>query len=294
MRDPSLPRNRRFPRLATLPLGIVLAATLIGGVLAPIAPAAAQNGDVPRTDAVTNSRAQELSRLQDQLRRRSEEALAHRREQRARLDALSGEIRSAKRRNASIQREIDKRQLQLSEIEAKETRAREEAEKIVTREAALKRTMNGYLRGLEGKIAAGIPWKITDRKHSVTQVLDQLADERTGAAAALAAVGRLQKEQEALARLVESNTLDVSIDGNERAVKGFHLGLLGVIYSADDGAVLGFASAGQTLEEGLETVRTRPEAAKGYLHCVDILNRRRTPQLTDVFLPTLPVEKGGE
>ena len=262
-------------------------------MITPLAPLAAQNGELTRTDA-TNSRAQELSRLQDQLRRRSEEALAHRREQRARLDALTGEIRAAKRRNASIEREIEKRQLQLSEIEQKERTAREAAEKIIAREAALKRTMTEFLGGLGDKIAAGIPWKIADRQLSVSQVVDQIADERTNASAALSAVGRLQKEQEALSRLVESTTLDVKIDGKERAVKGFHLGLLGLIFSTDEGAVLGFAGPGQSLEAGLKTVESNPEAAKGYLHCVDILNRRRTPQLTDVYLPTLPVAKGGE
>ena len=77
------------------------------------------------------------------------------------------------------------------------------------------------------------------------------------------------------------------------AVQGFHLGLLGVIFASDDGAVVGFAAAGATLEEGLESVRSAPGASAGYLRAVDILNRRRTPELTDLHLPKIRAEEGG-
>ena len=253
----------------------------------------AQANSVERTDQTKETKSEELLRLQDQLRRRAEEALANRREQRTRLDALTGEASAARRRNEAIEREIGKRERKLEEIEGLDTAAREKSATILAREEALKSRMQTFLTSLGAKIEAGIPWKINDRRHSVRDASELLSDRRTSAAAALATLGRLQKEQEAIGRLVESSVLEVEVGAESRAVSGFHLGLIGVIFASEDGSVLGFAGPGETLEAGLATVEAHPEAARGYLHTVDILNRRRTPGLTDIFIPKLPLEKGG-
>ena len=294
MRNPS--HRTRLPAL--VPAIVMIALGTGWNVLSAQAGDAPRGAEPRRTDAEALSRSQELIALQDRLRRRTEEALAKRREQRTRLDTLEAEARSARRRNDTIAREIEKREARIAELLSAATNANEKAEAVRTRETSIKERLRTFLRTLDGRIEGGIPWKIADRRAGVTGALEQLEDERTNAAAALASVGRLQKEQEAFGRLVESSTLSVEVNGTTRAVPAFHIGLLGVIFAleaGDDGqgAVIGFAGTGQSLEDGLAAVRSRPEAAKGYLQTIDILNRRRTPQLTNLFLPSLPTEKGG-
>lgn len=281
------------PHLGT-PGVVALALCVMAAVCASPARAQAPDDSVRTTNESGFTAAQELIRLQDQLRRRTEAALQRRKDQQARLDELDGEARAGRRQNDAIRRQIQKQEARLAEIRTKAETAAARAEEIETREAGLKETMVRFLERLEGRIQRGIPWKIEDRATAVRDAQQIIGDERTSAVSSVATVSRLQKEQEALGRLVEGGTLEVETDTGPKAVQGFHLGLLGVIFASDDGSVLGFAAAGETLEKGLETVRAVPGAAKGYLHTVDILNRRRTPELTDIHLPKLPVEKGGE
>lgn len=293
MRNPS-----HWTRLLALVPAIIGIAVVAGWIEAHAQDGVLPAGEKPnRTDAVRETRAEELKTLQDRLRRRTEEALAKRREQRTRLDTLEDEARASRRRNDTIQREIDKREARIAELRTAAESAREKAEAVRTREATIQDRLRVFLRFLDTRIADGIPWKVADRRAGVASAIEQLADERTNAAAALASVGRLQKEQEAFGRLVESSTLSVEVNGQLRAVPAFHIGLLGVVFALEAGedgaAVIGFAGAGQSLEDGLAAVSGRPEAAKGYLQTIDILNRRRTPQLTNLFLPQLPTGKGG-
>jgi len=253
--------------------------------------------DVPGADAggatAGSATGEELLRLQDQLRRRTESALADRKQQRARLDELEAEARAARRQNDAIARQLEKQKERLASIRSESSAAETRAREIEEREGRLKERIRTFLSALEQRIAGGIPWKIEDRRQAVADAIQMLGDPRTGAAAALATLARLQKEQEAVGRLVETGTLEIETAGGPIAVQGFHLGLLGVVFANDDGTIIGFATAGETLEGGLEAVREVPEAAKGYQRAVDILNRRRTPELTDIHLPELPVEGGG-
>ncbi|MHC4935515.1 MAG: DUF3450 family protein [Planctomycetota bacterium] len=283
--------SRRTRSVSVLTLLTILTAM---GVAPPLGAADSDARDtLRRTDAAEGERAQELARLQERLRRRSEEALARRKEQRERLQTLEAEARASRRRNDTILREIEKREERIAEL----GRTREEAvvrsEDLVARESAVKEQLERFLQELRGRIEAGIPWKTADRAASVTDAIEAMADPRTNGASSLASVGRLQKEQEAFGRLVESSTLGVEAGGGHRAVPAFHIGLLGVIFAGEEGPVIGFAGRGDSLEDGLTSLSSRPEAAKGYLQTIDILNRRRTPQLTDLYFPRLPIE-GGE
>ncbi len=269
--------------LGSIGVALLFAAQLYGQTDSP----------VKRSDSEAETKSQELMRLQEQLRRRSEAALQRRREQQDRLDALRAELNAGRRRNHAIQREIDKRKSKLEEISAQITEANSKEEQIIEKEQKLKDRIERFLSALQRRVESGIPWKIAERVHAIEEAVTLIGDQRTNAASALATAGRLLRDQEALGRLIESSVLEVETPDGPKAVSGFHLGLIGVIFASEDGTLLGFSGAGESLEAGLSAVEGRPEAAKGYLHTVDILNRRRTPQLVDLFLPKLPVEEGG-
>ena len=279
-------RKQAWPALvllASIGTAVLLSAQLYGQADTP----------VQRSDSESETKSQELMRLQDQLRRRSEAALQRRREQQDRLDALRAELNAGRRRNDAIQREIDQRKSRLEEISAQTAEAMTKDERIADEEQKLKDRTEQFLSSLQRRVESGIPWKISERVHAIQEAVTLIGDQRTNAASALATAGRLLRDQEALGRLIESSILEIETPDGPKAVSGVHLGLIGVIFASDDGTLLGFSGAGESLEAGLSAVDGRPEAAKGYLHTVDILNRRRTPQLVDLLLPKLPVEEGG-
>jgi hypothetical protein len=248
-----------------------------------------------RSGAASSSRSsQELLAVQNRIRDARAKALEVRRSQDERAKELAAENRSIQRTIDVLGEEIAKREKEIRLKKEALQKEEKEAEAVKKPTETLLATMRAYLDKVEAKVAAGIAWKVEARKSSIAGVRDLLKTAGTSPASGLAAVGRVQQEEEALGRLVESGTVEIDAGKDRLAVQAFHLGLLGVIYANDDGTVLGFAKAGQKLEDGLDVSIGDGKAAYAYMAAVDMLRRRRTPSLLDLYFPALPVRKGGE
>jgi flagellar motility protein MotE (MotC chaperone) len=257
--------------------------------------AAAQSVTGSRASAVSSSRSsQELLAIQNRIRDARTKALETRRSQNERLKDLGAENRSVQRTLDVLEEEIAKREREIREKKEALQGEEKEVEKLKKPTETMLAALRGFLDKVEAKVAAGIAWKIELRKNSISGVRDLLKSPGTSPASGLAALGRVQQEEEALGRLVESGTVEIDAGKDRLAVQAFHLGLLGVIFANDDGTVLGFAKAGQKLEDGLDVSIADGKAAYAYMAAVDMLRRRRTPSLLDLYFPALPVRKGGK
>lgn len=237
---------------------------------------------------------EELIALQWKIRAARARALENRKAQHRTIRDLAEQHRAVARTLEVFETETTDLE---KELEEKKAKLAEEQKKLADLEEPTKKllaSMKEYLDKVEAHVDSGIPWQKTERKRAIKQVRDLLAAEDATPSAGLGAVGRIHQEEESLGRLVESGTVEVNLGKEAVAVQAFHLGLLAVIFANDDATVIGFARAGETLEEGLEATMGNPDAASGYMAAVDILRRRRTPSIIDLYLPSLPVrEEGG-
>ena len=230
----------------------------------------------------------ELAVLQEKLRRRSMEELERRKSQLSRLNQLRYESRNQERLNSAIQKQVSELEKKISESVGKSSAAIRETEQILTQENLLKERIRRFLDVLKDRILGGIPWKISERVRTIDNALELIQSEETSAQVAIATAGRMVKEQEALGRLVEFGIVEIEVDGETRGIQGFHFGLLGVVFSDAEGNVFGWAGPGQSLENGIAAGPS--EASEGYLMAVDILNRRRTPGLVNLQIPSLQMK----
>lgn len=230
----------------------------------------------------------ELAVLQEKLRRRSMEELERRKSQLSRLNQLRYESRNQERLNSAIQKQVSELEKKISESVGKSSAAIRETEQILTQENLLKERIRRFLDALKNRILGGIPWKISERVRTIDNALELIQSEETSAQVAIATAGRMVKEQEALGRLVEFGIVEIEVDGETRGIQGFHFGLLGVVFSDAEGNVFGWAGPGQSLENGIAAGSS--EASEGYLMAVDILNRRRTPGLVNLQIPSLQMK----
>lgn len=230
----------------------------------------------------------ELAVLQEKLRRRSMEELERRKSQLSRLNQLRYESRNQERLNSAIQKQVSELEEKIAESVGKSSAAIREAEQILAQENILKERVRQFLDALKNRILGGIPWKISERSRTIDNALELIQSEETSAQVAIATAGRMVKEQEALGRLVEFGIVEIEVNGETRGIQGFHFGLLGVVFSDAEGNVFGWAGPGQSLETGIAAVSS--EASEGYLMAVDILNRRRTPGLVNLQIPSLQMK----
>lgn len=230
----------------------------------------------------------ELAVLQEKLRRRSMEELERRKSQLSRLNQLRYESRNQERLNSAIQKQVSELEKKISESVGKSSAAIRETEQILTQENLLKERIRRFLDALKDRILGGIPWKISERVRTIDNAFELIQSEETSAQVAIATAGRMVKEQEALGRLVEFGIVEIEVDGETRGIQGFHFGLLGVVFSDAEGNVFGWAGPGQSLENGIAAGSS--EASEGYLMAVDILNRRRTPGLVNLQIPSLQMK----
>jgi hypothetical protein len=244
---------------------------------------------------------EELLALQEEIRKIRAGADETRRSQAERLKQLAQEKRMADRAIEHLGAQKAKKEKENTEKKAKLASEESALAKLKEPSAAIVQSMRRFLDEVEAMVDAGIPWKVEQRKTSIAQARESVSGANPNPSAALAAAARIALEEEALARLVESSVVEIDTGKERLAVQAFHLGLLAVIFANEDGTVLGFAEAGRKLEDGLDAARGNPDAARGYLVAVDILRRRRTPSLVDLYLPSIrtaetasPVEGGKE
>ena len=234
---------------------------------------------------------EELMSLQHKLRELRGKSQEDRKSQEERLKEILAEGRAVQRTLDGLNEQVAKREKEASEKRSKVSADETAARKLKGPSQAIFVAMKDFLDRVEKHVEAGIPWKIEARKASIAQAREILAAPNAALASALQTVARIHTEEEALGRLVESGTVEIDLGYGRAAVQAFHLGLLGVIFANEDGSVLGFAQAGQKLEDGLASVKGNPAAAEGYMIAVDILRRRRTPSIVDLYVPSLPLRK---
>jgi hypothetical protein len=231
--------------------------------------------------------------LQTKMRVVKNDLAKERKARQDRLRELVAEKRAVARPLESLKDRVKKLSTTIAEKKADLRKKREELETKKAFSGELKGLMREFLETVSRNVEAGIPWRKQFRQDSIQQAMAIVEDEKSGLFPSLAAVGRIHGEEEHLARHVELSTIELPYAGKKLAIQGFHFGLLAVIYANEDGSVLGFVQAGEELKDGIKAVEDNPFAEEGYLAAVDILRRRRTPGIVDLYLPTLPVTTGG-
>ena len=254
--------------------------------------------DALPNESTTENKAEEAGRqlllLQAKIRTLKGDHARARKEKQDRLRELVTEERAVSRPLRSLEERIRKIREKIESEKAKLTKQEKELAAKKSLSGELKSRMKSYLDMVRAHVDAGIPWKQSFRRDSIQQAAAIVEDEKTALFPSLAAVGRVHQEEEALGRLVELSTIEVPYAGKKLALQGFHLGRLAVIYANEEGSILGFVQAGQEIREGIEAVEKTPLAQEGYLTAVDILRRRRTPGIVDLYLPALPMRKGDQ
>jgi hypothetical protein len=236
----------------------------------------------------------ELREIQRETRELRAQALEKRRTEHDRLKDIAAERRALERRLEALAAQVAKRETERDEKKTALEAAKKERQELEARAKELVGLVASYLERVETRVDRGIPWNVAGRKQSVSDARKTTVDEDASASAAVLAASRVQQEEEALGRLVESGKVTVEAGGESQEVFAFHLGLLGVVFANEEGTVIGFAQAGETLEDGLGAASASPEAAEGYLAAVDILRRRRSPSAVDLWIPRLKVRKEAE
>lgn len=262
-------------------LGVIVGAILCASTASAVA-------DETNTPSLRRSAKEELEFIQKQIRTQLENHRQAQDTRSQRLKELLDEKRARARTIELLTKEVGKKTTTLEEAETNLAEQKSQAASLRERSAELKTLFIDHLREVREIVARGIPWQIESRTREIEKTIAQLGDEKTPAVAGLGSVGRLQKELESLGRLVERSEAKIEHGGEEIAVEVIHLGLLAVIFSNQDGSLLGFSGPGQTLQDGLAAVEDHPEARDGYVRALEILNRRRTPALIDLYLPTVP------
>lgn len=237
---------------------------------------------------------EELLSLQEEIRQVRAQAEVARVAQDKRLKELLDDERFVGRALENRKGELAKSEKEAAAKREQLKKAEEGVAQTRPKTEAVLGSLKGFLERLRKRVEIGIPWKIEQRLGVIDQALQLISVPNAQPVQSLQTVARIYMEEEALGRLVESTTMEVSLGQERMAVQAFHLGLLGVIFANEDGSVLGFAQAGQKLEDGLAATRGNSLAADGYLVAVDILRRRRTPSIVDLYLPTLATGQSGK
>lgn len=275
-------------------LAVLTVSTLVVGLLTmlPLAHGDGADGPVRPSRQVPGVQpaSLELARLQRKIREVQAAFGRDRQHAAERVSVVRSEARAVERTLKALQERLEKRRAEIEKKREELAGQKAKIEQVESREEALKKKMAAFLDGVKEGVAASIPWKRERRLEQIDRVQKVLKDPLTVASSGLGAVGRIQQEEEALGRLVETGVLEVDTSAGKAEVRGFHLGLLAVIFSNDDGSVLGYARSGEELEDGLSAMAGADIAARGYQVAVDILRRRRTPAIVEIFLPSLPVK----
>ncbi len=261
-------------------------------------PSLSSSRNVRADDSATRSSAAlakaELQRIQEQIRTDLEVARKAQDSRSRRLRELESETRARTRTVELLQKEVSKKRAALTASQTKLQEQLDKRTKLESDTERFKALFVSHLETMKAVIDSGIPWHKEQRTAIIDHALASLSDKATAAVAGLGSVGRLQKDLESLGRLVERSGTELVHDGETIKVELVHVGMLAVIFSNEDGSLIGYAGPGQSLEQGLAAVAENPEAKNGYVRAIEILKRRRTPALVDLFLPFLPVYSEGE
>jgi hypothetical protein len=197
---------------------------------------------------------------------------------------------------AAVERSVQALNAQVEKVEKelalrKERLAREEKELALHQQElrALLDPLRQFLDRAESHIERGIPWRVEERRLPLAEARALLGASDPKPVELFEMVARFQQQEEALARSIEHGVVELDMDGERRGIAAFHLGLLAVVFSNADGTIAGFVQPGQKVEEGLLTAAAGGAKDRGYAAAIDILRRRLTPRVVDLYVPELVV-----
>jgi hypothetical protein len=240
-----------------------------------------------------------LLELQRKMRALEEESLKRKRGMEDRLQDLLEEKRLVERSTAALTQRVTELEKDLDGKKRKLSTDEAEVSRLAAESAQVLDLVRKFLSRVDKHIDEGIPWAVDQRKDGVERARRALAGPGISPAAALALASRVHAAEEALGRTIEPGRITLNPKGDERSVPAFHIGLLSVVYASEDGSLLGYVHAGQKLEEGridTESADSKQSAGKalqrvmsGYAAALAQLQRKLTPRIIDVYVPTLSV-----
>jgi len=252
-----------------------------------------------------NTLTQALLGLQKRARDLEAKSLERRRAAQERLDALAEEQKTLDRTVKVLSEQVTQLEVELAQKKEAATKDEKEAARLTRDEEAVFEAARRFVDRLEKSIDAGIPWMVEGRKDAAEKARRAISAPTQTPAKALSMAAALHESEEALGRSCEASVVDLELDGVERSVPALRLGLLAIAYSSEDGSVLGYVQRGQTLKEGnIETggkegddkgrEKTLSRVASGYRTAIDVLQRRLTPRVVDLYVPVVPLAGGEE
>ena len=275
-------------------IAAILALVLSGLDTAPAQDAGAGEPAPPKA-LPTRAELAELNRASEELAsilRKSRELELQSRKRRASqketIEKLAADKIAAERSVAVLDAEVKKHEKELAEKKAKLGKAEKDAAASTQEAAAVIDPLKGHLDLIESHIENGIPWRIASRKTAVQEARRVVTSPSASPAQAVAAVCNVQEAEEALGRVIEPGVIEMELDGEQRALGAFHVGLVGAAFASEDGKTSGWVVPGQKPEESLHTAAG---AGKAYLDALDMLRRRRLPRVLDLLIPSLPAPK---
>lgn len=277
--------------IAGLPLAAAAPATPDGAKPSKERPAKDEKRSItPRggRDLVKKASA-ELLDLEEKIRLLESEARTRRDAALGRLEDLAAEKRSVERAVETLGREVKRKETELKEKTDALAAREKELSRIQHEASSLAEPMKQYLAHAEKLVETGIPWKVEERKERFNEVRKKLSAPGFSPSECLAALGRAEEEEEALGRLVEAGTVELTLESEYLPAPAIHLGLLGVIF-AGEGSMVGYAQRGQRLEEGIGFLRGKPGAAETVRRALEMARRERAPGIVELPLPALPRE----
>lgn len=194
------------------------------------------------------------------------------------LGRATRDVEARKAEDASLCEKLDGVKKEIAQVEGEKERINDFAK-------GLARATSSYFDQLDRLVRDGIPWKRARRRRAIKEARFFAEQDRPDPVTLLSAAERLQKQEEALGRMVESGTVRLDLSGTPREVQAFHIGRIGVVFADPEGDVAGFARAGESLADACKAFQGHAKARDTYGRALDVLFKRRAPHVADLYLP---------
>lgn len=268
--------------------------------------AAKAAGDVPA--------AKQAPRSQDQFKKASELLLDAQRKLRTleaetaeRRRGLEARLAELERERQGLERSGPRLSSRIAELEKeletkKETSKKDAVEvaRLTQESASVVDEAKKFLARLDKLVQDGIAWRQEPRKEALARARAALSEPDVAPKSAVEIASRVEADEESLGRTIEAGRVQIEVGGEQRSVPAVRLGLLAVAYASEDASVVGYAHTGQGAEQGKIEAgsgasgesaadKALEKVAAGYSSALAVLQRKLSPRLVDLFIPSLPV-----
>lgn len=234
---------------------------------------------------------EELSTLQQQLRRLLQAEQTQRLVQQERLKELALEKKGSERLLATVQGEVRRREEELARKQAELQTVEKELADLKSQRQAPCQAILAYLNTLEESIRGGVPWRKPERLAGISDTRTRASAPDATPAAVLDAVVRQQKNEEAIAKSVEIASSQVESGGKKHSVEVLHLGLIAVIFANEAGSVAGVCIQGADFEQGARAAGAHAAARASILEAIAAAKAPDASPVVEVWIPGVGTEK---